>query len=157
MFVIVKIGSRDYIDRMYKNEIIINPELTVKPEKLFGYAHSGSFRDVHVYDRYSERIQIEEYKTEFKHDVIKHLRTLLVNENAIRMIDIILSRDNYDPINDVNSSTLLTWICTHDITPELFYLLEEQLSDNYSLGTCLQGSSARIRQVFYAQVDIQGV
>jgi len=151
MFRICDIESRQIIDSLFQQEKNKLPSLTVTPDKLYSHNSANTFRDVHVYDGKSEKINIPIYTTEAKHSCITHLQSLLYNNQARQMLNIILSRQNYDPSNQVDSADLLVWICTHNITPELFYLLEEQLLDNSALGTCLQGSSHRIRQIYYAQ------
>lgn len=142
---------------IHNNNTDMNNSITnnMNNSSLFNYNNSNSFRDVHVYDGKTENIILDRsYSIQEQESHLNHLKKLLVQPHAIRMIDILLQRDNYDPANKVDSADLLVWICTHNITPELFFLLEEQLSDNGSLGTCLQGSSHRIRQIYYAQKDL---
>jgi len=152
MFKICDVKDRSEIDRIYQESLSSFPVCSTL--RLSDTTNSGNFRDVHYYDGKSASIELPEYTLEFQRENISNLRNLLRNMTSVRMIDIINGRNNFDPANHLDSSALLTWICTHDITPELFYLLEEQLSDNGALGTCLQGSSHRIRQIYYAQKDL---
>lgn len=156
MFKICQVKTRDDIDRLFCEERVAenrNPE-DRPPRSTHQSENTGNFRDVHIYDGKLAEIKIEKYSSDQQQGHISHLQTLCRHPFAVRMLDIILHRDNYDPANRVDSADLLTWICTHNITPELFYLLEEQLADNFSLGTCLQGSSHRIRQIYDIQIEL---
>lgn len=151
MFKIQEMKSRQEIDDLFEKN---KTELTVSKEKLFDYSRANTYRDVHVYDNQGETIIFPNYSQEEKVNAAKHLQSLLRNGMAVHMINIMLSRNNYDQLNKIDSLDMLRWIHIHPITPELFYLLEEQLADNGTLGTCLQGSSWRLRQVLYAQMDL---
>jgi len=152
MFTICEIKNRKEIEDLYKASLEKEP---AKPIELFENKNTHQFRDVHVYDGKTEEIQgVIECSDEMRRMHLKNLQSLFVNNTSKSMIDILLSRNNYDPSNRVDSADLLVWICCHPITPDLFFLLEEQLGDNGALGTCLQGSSHRIRQIYYAQKDL---
>lgn len=152
MFKIAETKSRDEIDTFFEMQKTI---FTVSKNNLGNQTNSNQYRDVHVYDYKCEQVAFPSYSQEEKVNTSRHLQSLFRNGLAIHMINIMLSRNNYDPINKVDSLDMLYWICTNPITPELFYLLEEQIADNGSLGTCLMGSSHRIRQIYYAQKDLR--
>lgn len=141
MFIINEVKTRDQIDEMVVKE---------HTKEVKTVSNPSSFRDVHVYDSTCDSITLPTYTSEEKAQSIKHLQSLFRHPLANRMLDTILSRNNYDPSNNIDSADLLHWICTHPITPDLFFLLEEQVADNFFLGSCLQGSSHRIRQIYYA-------
>jgi hypothetical protein len=152
---------------IYGKEIPRDPEDTPKGNDLNrndtkktsshdpDYTKSNSFIDVHVFDTKSEKIVIPRYTDEEKQICLKILYSLLRNENAKKMLTIIQGRNNYDSINGIDGLDLLYWICSNYITRSIFNLLEEQLSDNLCLGTCLQGTSARLRQIYYIQKDLK--
>lgn len=148
MFRIIEMKTRDQIDEMKEKEKkeVIQPSST---------SNSNQYRDVHVYDTQCEQIQLPSYTNEEKINSVRHLQSLMRNGFAIQMLSIILNRNNYDPVNRIDSMDLLHWICTNPITLDLFYLLEEQIADNGSLGTCLMGSSHRFRQIYNAQREIK--
>lgn len=151
MFAISDISNRQEIDQLYETELK-NDVLSRTPVKLFENRNTNQFRDVHVYDGKVESINdVIKCSPEIRQAHMKNLQRLFNNNISKAMLDIMQRRDNYDPSNGVDSADLLVWICCHKITPELFYLLEEQLGDNGALGNCLQGSSHRIRQIYYAQ------
>ena len=151
MFHLYEIKTRREIDDLFEKN---KTEFTPSKDKLGDQTNERSFRDVHVYDHVCESVSFPSYSQEEKTKAVRHIQSLFVNGMAIHMINIMLSRNNYDPLNKVDSLDMLYWIYTHPITPELFYLLEEQIADNGSLGTCLMGSSHRIRQIYYAQKDL---
>lgn len=156
VFKICLIKDRAEIEKLYQLEKERESKnISIKPN-LFDYSKATQFRDVHVYDRQTDTIPVPKYSTNIQLECMQHLKSLLRNPYAINMINILSNRNNLDPANNVDSADLLVWICIHDITPELFLLLEEQLADNGSLGTCLQGSSHRIRQIYYAQYGMNG-
>jgi hypothetical protein len=154
MFKICQTRDRAEIDRINEIQKEYDP---LKPNiKLFNYFNERNFRDVHMYDMKGERIDLPSVRIEEALPIINHLKTLLINQASINMLDIISNRANFDPTNQVDSKDILVWICTHYISIDLFFLLEEQLADNGSLGTCLQGSSHRLRQIYYAMLPLQG-
>lgn len=155
MFKICQVKTRDDIDRLFSEDKPAETHDNSNHRTTQQYENTGNFQDVHIYDGKLAEIKIEKYSQEQQRGHISHLQSLCRHPFAVRMLDIILHRDNYDPANRVDSADLLVWICTHNITPELFYLLEEQLADNFSLGTCLQGSSHRIRQIYDIQVELR--
>lgn len=151
MFTILETKTREEIDALHERS---KTNLTPTKETLFDYSQSGQYRDVHTYDTQGEQLTFPTYAQEEKTQALRHLQTLFRNGMATCMLNIMLNRNNYDPLNKVDCADMLFWICSHPITPELFYLLEEQIADNGSLGTCLMGSSHRIRQIYYAQSDL---
>jgi hypothetical protein len=146
-FIIAQIKTRDEIPRQN------NVKLEVKTP-LFDQSNERNFRNVHYYDNHCEKLIFPSYNQEEKINMAKHLQSLFTNNLARLMLNVIISRNNYDPSNQVDSFDMLFWICTHPITAELFDLLEEQIADNSALGQCLQGSSHRIKQIYYAQADL---
>ena len=149
VFRIHEIGSRELIDSIHAEE-------NQKPvQNHLNYNGANNFRDVHVYDNQGADIKLQhiEDPLELKAKFNSLIRLLKAPE-AGAMIHTIYARGNFDGINRVNSQDLLYHIITHYITTDLFYMLEEQLTDNYRLGQCPQGSSWRLRQVYYAQLDV---
>jgi len=154
MFVIMEMKDRGEIDALHEKEKVRDKRTFSHLERLNKQESAGVFRDVHVYDGKGDEIDVPKYSQDVHVGCIGHLRGLLKEDSAARMLDIILHRNNFDPANRVDSADLLVWICTHPLTTDLFYLLIEQLNDNGNLGVCRQGTSHRIRQIYYAQLDL---
>lgn len=126
------------------------------PENKESNANAGTFRDVHYYDGQGVSIKLSEEvpsREEMK-KAFNQLIRVLRNPSAGSMVHIIYSRNGYDGINKINTDLLLYNIICSYITIDLFYLLEEQLADNYNLGQCLQGVSWRLRQIYQAQKEM---
>lgn len=154
MFTISDILNREEIDLLYDLELKAD-KLPRQPVKLFENQNTNQFRDVHVYDGKVDGIDdVFKCSSEVRIAHMRNLQRLFRSNVAKSMLDLMQKRDNYDPSNRIDSADLLVWICCHKITPELFLLLEEQLGDNGALGNCLQGSSHRIRQIYYAQKEL---
>jgi hypothetical protein len=138
-------------------DMIANREKVYIPPDHNSQQRVGTFRDVHHYDGQGVELKLDPVlnKEELKYAFNCLIRLLRIPA-AGSMVHIIYRRSGkqgVDGINGILTDALLYNIICRPITVDLFYLLEEQLSDNYNLGQCLQGVSWRLRQIYQAQTE----
>lgn len=119
-------------------------------EKTSKLGSSLSFRDVHQYDGklyIPETPTHNKYDNQTKKELLEKLLLLLSDNNSKNMAYKIMLDCSSDPANNVCPSDILADILSRKISLDIFFLLEEQLADNFCLGQCLQGRTNRLVQI----------
>lgn len=118
---------------------------------------SSGYENVHVYEKripkYEPRITFD---PNYKREVFEKLKSILENPYSKVMVDLFVQgHDIIDHIDGINCSELLADILSRKMTKDIFFLLEEQLADNYLLGTCNIGKSVRLIQIYNMLVQVR--
>jgi len=116
-------------------------------------SNPSKFQNVHIYDR---KLRSEEeakndvlvsYTQECKDMLNEKVRLMFSNESAKLMMNKIFLQNAVDKDNSICTSDLLCDIFIRRMSIDIFFLLEEQLSDTWSLGQCAQGVTTRLMQI----------
>jgi len=111
---------------------------------------SGAYRDVHVYD--GQLAPVESlaqicYPPELKLQLLHKLLYLLTNPVSKDMAVKIMQEQVYDGANKIQTDNLFADILSRRMSIDIFFLLEDQLADNFMLGQCPMGRSHRLMQI----------
>jgi hypothetical protein len=123
---------------------------TVVENRTGDAVRTSQFRDVHQYDGklyIPEPQECQKYTDDQKKILLKKFLDLLENPYSKHMSIKIICDCSSDPANNISPSDLLADILARKMSIDIFFLLEEQLSDNFCLGQCLQGRTNRLVQI----------
>jgi hypothetical protein len=108
-----------------------------------------NFRDVHTFDRQIEtKLEVPTRTVEFKIKVFELLQQY-VSPPARNMLEVFKGMSNYDSVNNYDAGDLLIYFLDK-ASGDWLYFLDEQLSDNFHLGQCVQGRTIRLLSIVNA-------
>lgn len=120
-----------------------------KQSQLEVKTNPANFRDVHTFDRQIEtKLEVPTRTPEFKKKVFELLQQY-VSPPAQSMLEIFKGMSNYDPVNGYDAGDLLIYFLDK-ASGDWLYFLDEQLSDNFHLGQCVQGRTIRLLSIVNA-------
>lgn len=103
--------------------------------------------NTHYYDgKLNAQINIENYDEHMFNSLYKRIK----NPLALRMLDL-MKRDmngNRDTCNNINAMNILMSIIKLNPSNEYISILEEQLADTLISGSCPQGRTTRLWQIY---------
>ena len=117
---------------------------------------SNSFIDVHTFDGYlkNKYKPIKNFSIEEKENMFNNLKTSLKSPLSVHIINIMI-KDlhitkgcNYQIENDMDSSDILADIIIYKHFKDIITILDEQLEDIVSLGSCPSGRTTRLFQIW---------
>ena len=117
--------------------------------------------NVHTFDGKLKDIFKPDTLFDIDHKIQKFtsLINFLTDSNAIQSVNNIISdlpKDygpNYQPENDIDASDILMSLLQHIENKDLIILLNEQLADITTLGTCPSGRVTRLLQLHNAFIN----
>lgn len=121
-----------------------------------GKTYTGkTFINVHTFDgKLRNQFTKKNYfETNEKKNMFIHLKSKLKLPHSSRMVDIII-RDletgggNFQNENNMDCSDILADIINYKELTDILPLLDEQLNDNFNLGTCPGGRTTRLLQIW---------
>jgi len=118
--------------------------------------NSNNFINVHSFDSKLLNIfnPLKIYSLNEKEKLFKILYSEIKDDNALKMIDIIINDmykpnggDNFHPENNLDASNILADILIKDYK-NILSLIEEQLIDTFQLGKCNSGRVTRMLNIW---------
>ena len=117
---------------------------------------SDSYINVHTFDTKLKNmyISIKQFSIEEKQSIFNSLKGQLKNPLSINMVNIIIkdlyisNGPNYQIENDIDSSDILADIMIYKDFKNILPILDEQLQDISSLGSCPSGRCTRLYQIW---------
>lgn len=116
---------------------------------------SSSYANVHIFDGSLRYTPTGCFEPKYKLSRFTMLDSILLNPRAKAMVaQISANSGNMDYANKIDASELLADILSRKMSIDVFLLLEEQLADNYMLGTCPSGRNVRLIQIYNILDDL---